>query len=307
MDRIRILLEDIRMSVTRREGFPGEKLLVLPEQVLQRQARDPLLSGLLVARAGYFPNARGHFVERPLGCGDTVLILVLGGRGKCRLGAAEWQAVEAGALLWLPVGEAHAYGSAMPDSDWKILWCHVRGSELTHWAAFFGFNHSEPVFQADLTPPTVNHLHAVWQAIAGGYARADCLQAACSLRSFFTAFRRDVLFQGPRRSAAERVSEVARLFSERLQEPHRLDAAAAAAGLSVPHFIEVFKRLYDSPPMEYLLRVRISEACRLLLTSPLSVQAIGEQVGFADAAYFSRQFRAVMALSPAAYRRQMRS
>jgi AraC-like DNA-binding protein len=54
--------------------------------------------------------------------------------------------------------------------------------------------------------------------------------------------------------------------------------------------------------MEYLHRLRIEAAKRLLETSDLNVQEITSRVGYQDARSFSRLFRAGTGQSPGEYR-----
>ena len=44
----------------------------------------------------------------------------------------------------------------------------------------------------------------------------------------------------------------------------------------------------------------------MLRDTPLSVTRIGHEVGFSDSNYFSRQFKARIAMSPSAYRQRYR-
>ena len=55
-------------------------------------------------------------------------------------------------------------------------------------------------------------------------------------------------------------------------------------------------------PVEYLIHLRIRQACRLLDTTGLTVREIGFRVGFEDPYYFSRMFRKLMGQSPRQYR-----
>ena len=68
-------------------------------------------------------------------------------------------------------------------------------------------------------------------------------------------------------------------------------------------------RIVDVPctgtgAVNYIHELRISKAAVLLATTGLSVAEIAEQVGFGDAAYFSRVFRKSCGRSPVEYRRE---
>jgi PAS domain S-box-containing protein len=79
---------------------------------------------------------------------------------------------------------------------------------------------------------------------------------------------------------------------------------AQMAGLSVSHFERRFKVAFGSSPRQYLVRVRVEHAAKLLLETDKTVSEIAHECGFYDHAHFSRSFRRLMKLSPTAYRKR---
>jgi AraC-like DNA-binding protein len=79
---------------------------------------------------------------------------------------------------------------------------------------------------------------------------------------------------------------------------------AQMAGLSVSHFERRFKIAFGASPRQYLVRVRIEHAAKLLLETDKTVSEIAHACGFYDHAHFSRSFRRLMKLSPTAYRKR---
>ena len=65
----------------------------------------------------------------------------------------------------------------------------------------------------------------------------------------------------------------------------------------------VHKR-YRMSPLQLLIQVRISAASRLLMTSSLSVAAVGERVGYQSPSSFTRLFIKHMSVSPGRFRRK---
>ncbi len=54
----------------------------------------------------------------------------------------------------------------------------------------------------------------------------------------------------------------------------------------------------------YLNHLRMQRAVQLLNTTPLSIKAIGDQLGFSDQFYFSRAFNKLHGHSPTEHRRR---
>ncbi len=287
----------------RREGFAGQHLVVVPNPVRQSAVGHPLLHGLLVTDAGFFPHAAGHYVERRGGTSTHLLIACLRGAGWVRARDGAQRPMRAGDIVWLEAREPHAYGASEAD-PWTIAWAHFTGDECAAWRVQLGWMNA---------PGDVGHLPAdrladlrldqVYAELERGYAIPQLVAASAALRASFCAAARIWATAAPSRSAAERVATVRDQMREALGQTHRLAELAAAAGLSVPHFSQIFRRQTGHAPIDYLIRQRIQRACRLLDTTDVAVAAVAAAVGYDDPYYFARSFRRVMGCSPRAYRR----
>jgi AraC-like DNA-binding protein len=86
-----------------------------------------------------------------------------------------------------------------------------------------------------------------------------------------------------------------------------LEELAALAGLSLGQFERRMKKVFHLSPGQYVMKVRIQAATRALAEGGRPLAAIALETGFCDQAAFSRQFKQVVGLSPAAYRKWVRS
>jgi AraC-like DNA-binding protein len=77
---------------------------------------------------------------------------------------------------------------------------------------------------------------------------------------------------------------------------------ASEIGLNEDYLSRVFSRELGISPWDYLNRYRVLRARELLRHSDTSISAIARQVGFSDAAYFSRVFHRLTGSSPSLYR-----
>jgi AraC-like DNA-binding protein len=87
-----------------------------------------------------------------------------------------------------------------------------------------------------------------------------------------------------------------------VDRPLELSDMASHACLSPYHFHRLFKAIHDLTPHQYLRRLRLERACRLLRDSDMPVTRIALAVGFESPASFSRCFAAVWGMAPSAYR-----
>lgn len=89
----------------------------------------------------------------------------------------------------------------------------------------------------------------------------------------------------------------------RLDEPWRVTEIAQVAGLSTKQLERLTRRTLGLPPRALLQRLRIEHAVRLLTTTSMPIGQVAAACGFYDQSSFTRQFRAVLGLTPGAYRR----
>jgi AraC family transcriptional regulator, arabinose operon regulatory protein len=136
-----------------------------------------------------------------------------------------------------------------------------------------------------------------------GYAIRDQVAAAAALRHALSTVAQLAITPRDMRSAYERVAVSVETLRRDWQRPHRLDELATGAGVSVTHYSALFRRHTGFAPIDFLIRLRVQHACRLLDTTKLPVGEIAERVGYRDPYYFTRCFRRVMGCAPRRYRK----
>jgi AraC family transcriptional regulator len=99
------------------------------------------------------------------------------------------------------------------------------------------------------------------------------------------------------------LSSVRELMEQRLAEPLPLSDLAAAASLSVSQFTRQFRASTGESPHQYLLRLRLQQACRLLRTATSSISEVAASCGFSHQEHLTRVMRARLGTTPAAVRR----
>ena len=89
----------------------------------------------------------------------------------------------------------------------------------------------------------------------------------------------------------------------RYAEPLDVRRLARMVGLSVSQFDRRFKRFLQMTPQEFILRVRVHAARRMLVTTDKSVADVALDTGFCDQSYFTKQFKRQTGMPPSHYRR----
>lgn len=98
------------------------------------------------------------------------------------------------------------------------------------------------------------------------------------------------------------VAQAAAMLESSPRRRWTLAELASAASVDRAHLVRIFQREMGIPPIAYLNKLRQQEAAQLLVQTDLPVSQIGNRVGWDDAAYFARRFKAAYGLSPSAYR-----
>jgi len=84
--------------------------------------------------------------------------------------------------------------------------------------------------------------------------------------------------------------------------PHSVESLAARAGMSRALFADRFAQIYGQTPMEFVQKVRLRVAARLLTTTDLPFKVISNSIGYTSRSAFSRAFRAIYGVDPRTFR-----
>ena len=87
-------------------------------------------------------------------------------------------------------------------------------------------------------------------------------------------------------------------------EPLTLNDVAAAFHFNPSYISSYFSAHNNEGFIESLNRIRIEEACKLLLKETAAISEISEMVGFSDHSYFCKVFKKVKGMSPSQYKRK---
>lgn len=87
-------------------------------------------------------------------------------------------------------------------------------------------------------------------------------------------------------------------------EPLTLNDVAATFHFNPSYISSYFSAHNNEGFIESLNRIRIEEACKLLLKETAAISEISEMVGFSDHSYFCKVFKKVKGMSPSQYKRK---
>lgn len=107
--------------------------------------------------------------------------------------------------------------------------------------------------------------------------------------------------------AIDRLRPLFRYIGDNLGSAVQVRQAARMCGMSESYFMNFFKQVTGLSFVAYLNHFRVEQAQLLLARSDESMVSISQQVGFCDQSYFGTVFRKIAGMTPAAYRRRVRT
>ncbi len=102
----------------------------------------------------------------------------------------------------------------------------------------------------------------------------------------------------------QKVGRIREALEARFREEIDYERLARKHGLSLTGFHRYWKKYQGGSPADYVVRRRIQEACRLLVSTDMAIGEIAFRVGFADPLYFSRKFRQSAGVTAREFRRK---
>lgn len=101
------------------------------------------------------------------------------------------------------------------------------------------------------------------------------------------------------------ISDIILIMHDQYNKNLTLSELAAKFNYSLPYISKLFKEKTGSSFREYLQKIRIDEACRLLANTDEKVGSISESVGYGDIDFFCRIFKKSTGKTPRAFRAEI--
>ncbi len=105
--------------------------------------------------------------------------------------------------------------------------------------------------------------------------------------------------------SSERIQSVCNYLLQHYKRPIALKEAAAIANMTEKAFCRFFKKSTQKTLIQFITELRISHACKMLLTGEHSVGEICFASGFNNLSNFNRVFKRVLGQTPRQYQRAM--
>ena len=283
------------------EGFPHQRLVVIPRSVLDHGRNLPIVSQLYVTHIGSFPSAPQHYIERTAEHRQAILLYCTSGRGWVEMDHHTFP-VQAGNAAFIPPETAHIY-EADREQPWSLFWIHFDGPQTQRVLESLQVSTRNPILYIPDIDAMRQAFEEVYACLNYNYSDAGLLAMTSELMRLLSRIKLNSSSRyQAQQHTRDRIQESIRFMENHLNISPSLSDLAARSGLSVPQFSKLFNERTDQSPMAYYISLKIRKACDLLYQTDLSVGEIGAKLGYEDPYYFSRLFKKVQGCSPAHYR-----
>lgn len=298
---VRTMLQITSSPNRKKEGFEGQKAIVLPGKIVQSCRATPLVQNLFVTDIGFYPKAKFHYRRRSVGISQHILIYCVDGKGWLELGGQEYE-VNSGQYLVVPAGVVHRYGSD-EGNPWSIYWLHYKGIASDSYTALLTENNSRYVNSIIFSDERLLLFNSMYATLEKGYSTHNLGSINMCLWYFMSSFCYDDNFHVPSNQTEKDAIELSIEFMQHnIEQVLTLKQLAAEAHISTSHYAALFRKKTGYPPLEYFNHIKIQKACQYLHFTNLQVKEIAYKLGINDPYYFSRFFSKIMGMSPVEYR-----
>lgn len=298
------VLEQLPLSTLRhaqRGAFPNMRMTHIAPSIREASLKTPILSDLLCTRVGYQGPSPAHYIPRPSGSYDHILIYCTAGKGWLEMDNQQWQ-IEKNEAFLIPAHKAHSYGAAT-ENPWSNYWLHFQGKQAKDYTSLLTPDPGSPVIRPDHCEDLTAAMEQLYRHMKEVHNRPNLVAASGALSRLLTLFQLRMHSAGKKNQSAEhRVDDSIDFMQNNLDSRLQLNELARIAGMSPNHYGALFMQRHQHSPIDYFNRLKVQKACELLLTSNQRVNEIAESLGFADPYYFSRLFKKIMGKSPRHYR-----
>ncbi|MCG0276239.1 MAG: helix-turn-helix domain-containing protein [Thermosediminibacteraceae bacterium] len=135
-----------------------------------------------------------------------------------------------------------------------------------------------------------------------GILKSDTLEEVREQVKEFLGGIVEEVYKGRKRMNLAVFERAIRFIQQNFRKPLTLEEVADHVHVSTYYFSHGFKDFTGMNFTQYVTKLRVDEAKKLLLSTNLSIKEVGKMVGYSDANYFSRVFKNEVGMPPSSFK-----
>lgn len=257
------------------------------------------LKSLIILTAGYLPKRTlprydGIFPE-------WAIVYITDGKGTYQVNNGAKQTVEKGSLFFFYPGATFHYG---PEKDgfWDEYYFRIEGERIQEWL------NNWPIHPGIVTPVgseefLQNKIDRIFMLMDSNVPANSDLASLLLESMLYESIIRANTFS--KNNKHQRIIDIIDNISESLYQPIDLIKIAKRHHISIPTLRRIVSEYTGYPINDYIHRLKVTEAMKILLNTELPLKNISETLGYKDVFYFSRLFKKYVGMPPSIYRSSM--
>lgn len=288
-----------------KEGFKGERFISLPDDLLAKYSKDPIIGNLYIRKIGFFPHVKYHYVQKENGCDYSMLIYCIDGEGWYKINDKTYP-VRKNEYIIIPEGVPYSFG-ADNDEPWSIYWLHFKGKLSKYFAPVSTKPKEISPSDNSRVQERLQMFEEIYRCFSMGYIKEYMMYSSLNLYAFLSSFVLLEQYRSFASSPEQHLSfsaKVIHYMQENIQHNLSLEQLSSYFRYSPSHLSMLFQKETGVSPISYFLRLKIQKACQYIELTDMKLNEIAMILGFEEPAYFSRLFTKIMGMSPSAYRKK---
>ncbi|WP_316825893.1 MULTISPECIES: AraC family transcriptional regulator [Pedobacter] len=284
-----------------KEGFVGQRMVVLPPNIKHRIKSNPVISHLFITAIGYFPKAKQHDRTRKSGSSQYILIYCVEGIGYIYLGEICYTLFP-NTYFIIPRNTGHRYYSDTVN-PWSIYWLHFTGEVADQIFSRFSPNGRLEVQSIPYDENRIKVFEQNYSILEHSFEDKELEVMNVSLLHFICSliYYREI---NPEAFNTDQVNRSISYMKKNIETKFRVEDLANQQHISVSHYSRLFKQKTGASPINYFNQLKIQKACQFLYFTEYSIKEICAQLGFDDPYYFSRLFKEIIGSAPSQYKKR---
>lgn len=257
--------------------------------------------GLWVSAVGYNTHEMPHTNLRDRILGHYAAVWITAGTAWFHSGPTGDRELAAGTLYWLFPTVVHSYSPV--NGPWSVHWLIFDGPVAAAFERQGFLSPSDPFVNVGTDPEIARLFAKIESVFLNSGPLSVPLAAALTYQLVVLAHGIDTGLMGEGAGNSQSVvARAVRAIETETATPLDPEALAARLHTGYSTLRRQFRAQTGYSLKEYMLRTQLKRAKNLLALSPLSVEQIAAETGFADPFYFSRLFKKRVGVSPTTFR-----
>jgi AraC-like DNA-binding protein/quercetin dioxygenase-like cupin family protein len=287
-------------NLTIKEGFLGQRMIVLPEMVKNRFKKNDLTANFYVTDLGYYPKANHHSRIRDKGTNEFIFLYCIEGEGWLEIEERRLK-ITPNQFFIIPKNIIHSYG-AESGNPWSIYWMHFDGISAPDLYDRYKLKVEGPV-----TIPFSNHrivlFNQIFDLFNSGYLELQMEYACISSLNFISSFIFHDINKSLNMNGHENlVDSIKDFLLNNLDKTFKVNDISKEFNYSPSYVFNIFKKGTGYSIIHFFNLKKIQKACEYMNYTDKSIKEISFKLGFQDPYYFSRIFKNYMGVSPRTYK-----